>query len=171
MALLSLPPLTGAQSGPDVPRAALAPAFSGRYQFVLTVSGGCPAAMQVGPLSVAVSVSEATSGSALEVSGHSASPSEVPADGRFVLLRRSDRLHGAVGSSTLELGLIASEGYRVWLQIMTDGEAATSTGGRARAGGTAFGEVEISLASDATAEAIGGGCPFALDHRWALEPI
>ena len=169
-AALSLAPVTGAQSGPDVPRASLAPAFSGRYQLVLTVSGGCPASMQVGPLTIAMDVTQATVTAGAEVSGQSASPSEVPADGRFVLLRQGDHLHGAFASSSLELGLIAREGYRVWLAIMADGSASTSTSGRAGASGTAFGEVEISLASDPTAEAI-GSCPFALDHRWTLEPL
>lgn len=170
-ASLALTPATGARSD-DVPRAAAAPAFSGRYTFTLTLSGGCPASTQVGPLSVTMNVAEAAAASetpASELSGQSASPSEVPADGRFVLLRQGDRLHGAFGSSTLELGLITSEGYRVWLQIMTDGTAAVSPGGRARASGTAFGEVEISLAKDPTAEGI-GNCKFALDHRWTLEP-
>ena len=168
-AALALPPLSGAQSGPDAPRASLAPAFSGRYQFVLTVSGGCPPSMQVGPLSIAVTVTESTSGSALEVSGQSASPSETPDDGRFVLLRQADTLHGAFGTG-LGLGLVTSEGYRVWLRVMTDGTASTSAGGRARASGTAFGEVEISLASDPTAEGI-GNCKDALDHHWTLEPL
>jgi len=126
--------------------------------------------MQVGPLSIAVNVTESASGSALEVSGQSASPLEVPADGRFVLLRQADRVHGAFGSSTLELGLVTSEGYRVWLQVMTDGSASTAASGRALASGTAFGEVEISLASDPTAEGI-GNCKHALDHRWTLEPL
>lgn len=169
-AALALPPAIGAQSSPGAPRASATPAFSGRYKLVLTVSRGCPASMQVGPLSVAVDVAEATVTAGSEVSGQSASPSEVPGDGRFVLLRRSDRLHGAFGSSTLELGVTTSEGYRVWMQIMNDGTATTSSGGRARASGTAFGEVEISLASDPAAEAI-GSCLFALDHQWALEPM
>jgi hypothetical protein len=169
-AALALPPVIGAQSSADVPRASVAPAFSGRYKFVLTVSRGCPTSMQLGPLTVVMDVAEAAVTPGSEVSGQSASPSEVPADGRFVLLRQGDRLHGAFGSSTLELGVATSEGYRVWMQIMTDGTAATSSGGRTRASGTAFGEVEISLASDPAAEAI-GSCPFALDHQWALEPM
>lgn len=169
-AALALPPAARAQSGPDAgPRASLAPALSGRYQFVLTLSGGCPPSMQVGPLTIAVTVAESTSGSAVEVSGQSASPSEAPDDGRFVLLRQADRVHGPFGTG-LGLGLVASEGYRVWLRVMTDGSASTAASGRARASGTAFGEVEISLASDPTAEGI-GNCRFALDHRWTLEPI
>jgi len=169
-AALALPPVIGAQSPADVPRASVAPVFSGRYNFVLTVSRGCPASMQVGPLSIGVEVAEAAVTPGSEVSGQSASPSEVPGDGRFVLLRQGDRLHGAFGSSTLELGVATSEGYRVWMQVMNDGTATTSSGGRARASGTAFGEVEISLASDPAAEAI-ASCPFALDHQWALEPM
>jgi hypothetical protein len=104
-----------------------------------------------------------------EVSGLPASAAQVPADGRFVFLRQGDRLHGAFGSGEA-LGLVTTEGYRVWLRLMTDGTASTSAGGHSRASGTAFGEVEISLASDPAAEAI-GSCRFALDHRWALEPI
>ncbi len=104
------------------------------------------------------------------MSGQSASPSEVPADGRFVLLRQGDRLHGAFGSSTQELGLRTSEGYLLWMQIMTDGTASTSSGGRARASGTAFGEVDLSLASDPSADSI-GNCKDALDHQWSLEPV
>jgi len=169
-AALALPPVIGAQSSADVPRASVAPAFSGRYRFVLTVSRGCPASVQVGALSVVMDVAETTVTPGSEVSGQSASPSEVPADGRFVLLRQSDRLHGAFGASTQELGLRTEEGYLLWMQIMNDGTAVTSSGGRARASGTAFGEVDLSLASDPSAESI-GNCKDALDHQWALEPV
>jgi hypothetical protein len=160
----------GAQSAGEPPRASVAPAFSGRYKLVLTASRDCPASMQVGPLSVAVDVTEAPVAGGSEVSGRSASPSEIPGNGRFVLLRQGDRLHGASGASSLELGLRTEEGYRVWMQIMTDGTVATSSGGSARATGTAFGEIEISLASDPSGDPI-GSCPFALGHTWSLEPI
>lgn len=168
-AALALPPAIGAQSSPGAPRASATPAFSGRYKFVLTVSRGCPTSMQVGPLSVAVDVAEATVTAGSEVSGQSASPSEVPGDGRFVLLRRSDRLHGAFGSSSLELGLVTAEGYLLWLRIMADGTATAATGGRSRASGTAFGEIDLGLASDPAADSM--SCPHALDHQWALEPM
>jgi hypothetical protein len=169
-AALSLPAATGAQSGADAPRASVAPAFSGRYQFALTLSGGCPSSMQVGQLTVAMVVSEATSGSALEVSAQSASASETPADGRFVLLRQGDRLHGAFGSSSLNLGLATAEGYLLWVGLMLDGEAVAATGGRSRASGTAFGEVDLGLVSDPGADSQNCG-PALLDHRWTLEPI
>jgi hypothetical protein len=159
-AALSLAPATGAQS--------VAPAFSGRYQLALTLSGGCPAAMQVGPLTVAMTVTESASGSALEVAGQSASPAETPADGRFVLLRRGDQLHGPLGSGEA-LGLVTGEGYLLWLRLVLDGGAATATGGRARASGTAFGEVDLGVASDPAADS--ENCLLALDHRWTLEPI
>ena len=169
-AALALPSPIGAQSAGEPPRASLAPAFSGRYQLVLTVGRGCPAAVQVGPLSVAVDVAEAAVTAGSEVSGASASPSEIPDNGRFVLLRQGDRLHGAFGASTIELGLNSREGrYRIWMQIMTDGTAATSSGGRARASGTAFGYVELSSSSDPTGEPE-GYCD-ALDHQWSLEPM
>jgi hypothetical protein len=168
-AVLSLPPASRGQSGPDAPRASIAPAFSGRYQFVLTVSGGCPPAMQVGPLRVSVTATEAASGSALEVSGQSSSPSEVPDDGRFVLRRQGDRLHGAFASSTLNLGLATSEGYLLWLRLMLDGTATTATGGRSRASGTAFGEVDLGLVSDPAADS--QNCQGVLDHQWSLEPL
>jgi hypothetical protein len=153
-----------------MPRASVAPAFSGRYKLAFTVSPGCPASMQVGPLTVAMDVKEAAVTQGSEVSGQSASPSEIPANGRFVLLRQGDRVHGAFGSSSLELGLVTSEGYLLWMQVMTDGTAATATGGRSRASGTAFGEVDLGLASDPSAESI-GNCKHALDHQWALEPM
>jgi len=158
---LGLPALTGAQGN--------VPAFSGRYRLVLTVSRSCPASMQVGPLSVVMDVAEAPVSAGVEVSGRSASPSEIPDNGRFVLLRQGNRLHGASGAHTEELGLNTEGIYRVWMQIMTDGTATTSSNGRARASGTAFGEVELSLASDSTGNPI-GSCPFALDHQWSLEP-
>ena len=167
-AALALPPVTGAQSEGDVPRASVAPVLSGRYKFVLTVSRGCPAAMQATPLTVVMDVKEATITQGSEVSGQSASPSEVPGDGRFVLLRQGDRLHGAFGASTLELGLVTAEGYLLWMQIMADGTA-TATGGRSRASGTAFGEVDLGLASDPGAES--ANCKDALEHQWALEPM
>jgi len=168
-AALALPPATGARSD-DVPRASVAPAFSGRYKFVLTVSGGCPTSMQVGPLTVAMDVTEAAVTPGSEVSGQSSSPSEVPGDGRFVLLRQGDRLHGAFGSNDQELGLTTDGGYLLWLRIMTDGTATTTTGGRSRASGTAFGEVDLALASAPSAESI-GNCGDVLDHHWALEPM
>jgi hypothetical protein len=69
------------------------------------------------------------------------------------------------------LGLPAIEGtYRIWIQLMLDGTAVTSSGGRARASGTAFGEFELSLASDPTGAPV-GNCKFALDHQWSLEPM
>lgn len=159
---LVLPASTGAQS---------APAFSGRYRFVLTVSPSCPASMQVGPLSVLMNVAETPlSAGGSEVSGVSASPSEIPNNGRFVLLRQGDRLHGPFGAHTQELGLATEGIYRVWMQIMSDGAATTSTGGRARASGTAFGEVELSLASDPTGAST-GNCGFATTgFQWSLEP-
>jgi hypothetical protein len=161
VAAFAWPVWTGAQS---------VPAFSGRYRFVLTVAPSCPASMQVGPLSIVMDVAEATIGAASEVSGQSASPSEIPDNGRFVLLRQGDRLHGAFGASAAELGLDTEGPYRVWMQIMTDGTAVPSSSGRARATGTALGEVELSLASDPTG-APTGNCGFATQgHRWSLEP-
>jgi hypothetical protein len=116
-----------------------------------------------------MAVTEATVTQGAEVSGQSASPSEVPDDGRFVLLRQGDRLHGAFGASTLELGLVTAEGYLLWMQIMTDGTAETSSGGRTRASGTAFGEVDLGLASDPTGDST--NCKDALEHQWSLEPM
>jgi hypothetical protein len=161
---LALPSSTGAQS---------APAFSGRYRFVLTVSPSCPPTMQVGPLSVLMDVAESTVDSVTEVSGQSASPNEVPENGRFELLRQGSYLHGAFGSHTQYLGLDTTGIYRVWLQIMTDGTAGTATGGRVRAAGTAFGEVELSLASDPTGAPLrpDGNCGLTTTgHSWSLEP-
>jgi len=170
VAVLALPPATGMLSSDDVLRGSVAPAFSGRYKLVLTVSRGCPASMQVGPLTVAMDVTEAAVTPGSEVSGQSSSPSEVPGDGRFVLLRQGDRLHGAFGSNDQELGLTTDGGYLLWLRIMTDGTATTTTGGRSRASGTAFGEVDLALASAPSAESI-GNCGDVLDHHWALEPM
>ena len=160
---LALPTMTDAQS---------VPAFSGRYRFVLTVSPSCPAAMQVGPLSIVMNVAETPVSAGSELSAQSASPSEVPNNGRLVLLRQGTQLHGPLGASTIELGLSSEGVYRVWMQIMTDGSAVTSSGGRARASGTAFGEVELSLASDPSGDPIANGyCGFATTgHQWSLEP-
>jgi len=160
---LTLPSLTDAQS---------VPALTGRYRFVLTVSPSptCPASMQVGPLSVLMDVAEEPSSTGSEVSGQSASASEIPDNGRFVWLRQGNRLHGAFGSSTLELGLDTEGIYRVWMQIMTDGTVATAAIGRARASGTAFGEVELSLATDSTGFPIGNCQLFTAGFQWSLEP-
>lgn len=163
-AALALPVSTGAQS-------ASAPAFSGRYRLVVTAAPGCPAAIKVGPLTVAVEVRQSPVAAGAEVSGESAAAGETPDNGRFVWLRQGDRLHGAFAASTQELGLRTLEGtYRLWVQLMADGTAATASGGRARASGTAFGFLEISLSSDPTGAPV-GTCPFALDHQWSLEPI
>jgi hypothetical protein len=159
---LGIPSLALAQSGP---------ALSGRYRFVLTVGPTCPASMQVGPLSIVVEVAETTVNSGIEVSGRSASAFEVPDNGRFALLRQGARLHGAFGASTLELGLDTEGQYRVWMQIMTDGSVATASGGRARAMGAAFGEVELSLAADPTGKPIGNCQLFTAGYQWALEPV
>jgi hypothetical protein len=145
------------------------PAFSGRYQFVLTISRGCPATMLVGPLTVAMNVAEATVAQGSEVSGQSAAPAEVPADGRFVLLRQVDHVHGAFASSSLNIGLVTAEGYLLWIRLMLDGTASTATGGRTRASGTAFGEVDLGLASNPAADS--QNCQGVLDHQWSLEPV
>jgi hypothetical protein len=71
----------------------------------------------------------------------------------------------------LELGLDTDSQYRVWMQIMTDGSVATAAGGRARAMGTAFGEVELSLAADPTGRPIGNCQLFTAGYQWSLEPI
>lgn len=170
-AALLAPAVATSQSPADGVRAAAAPAFSGRFRLALTSGRGCPAALQVGPLNLLVEVREAPVSQGSEVGGQSASPSEVADQGRFVLLRQVDRLHGAYGASSLELGLRTIDGpYRVWAQLMLDGTAATAAGGRARASGTAFGFIEISLSSDPTGAPV-ATCPFALDHQWSLEPI
>jgi hypothetical protein len=159
---IEAPTPTGAQS---------VPAFSGRYRFMFTVSRGCPSTMQVGPLSVVMKVSEAAITAGAEVSGESASPSEDPANGRFVLQRLGTRLHGPSAASTIEVGLVTEGQYRIWMRVMTDGTAAVSSGGRARASGTALGEVELSLAADPSGNPIPGGyCSYASDHQWSLEP-
>ncbi len=162
---LGLPGLIGAQS---------VPAFSGRYRFVLTVAASCPASMQVGPLSIVMDVAEATIGGGFEVSGRPASPTQTPDNGRFELLRQGSRLHGPFGARTDRLGLDTEGVYRVWMEIMTDGVVTTSSSGRARASGTAFGEVELSLASNPTGDPVGdgtGNCGFATTgHQWSLEP-
>jgi hypothetical protein len=171
LALLAVPPDATPQATSDGVRAAAAPAFSGRFALVLTAGRGCTALTAVGPLRVAVEVKETSVSQGSETSGQSASPSEVPDQGRFVLLRQVDRLHGAYGASTQELGLRTIDGpYRVWAQLVLDGTVATAAGGRARASGTAFGFLEISLSSDPTGAPV-GTCPFALDHQWSLEPI
>ena len=167
-AALSVAAVAGTPSHADVAGSA-APAFSGRYQLVLNVSRGCPVTMLVGPLTVAMNVAEATVAQGSEVSGESAGPTEVPADGRFVLLRQADHVHGAFGSSSLNVGLVTAEGYLLWVRLMLDGTAATATGGRTRASGTAFGEVDLGLASNPSADS--QNCEGVLDHQWSLEPI
>jgi hypothetical protein len=153
---------TGAQS---------VPAFNGRYRFIFTASQSCPGAAQVGPLSILMDVTEATVSAGTEVSGVPASASETPANGRFVFLRKGTHLHGASASAGPELGLDTESQYRLWMSLMADGSAAIASGGRARASGTAFGDIEISLANDPTGNPINGGeCDFALNHQWSLEP-
>jgi hypothetical protein len=146
-----------------------APAFAGRYKLVLTFDRGCPADVQVGPQSVLVDVVEATVAAGSEVSGRSASGAEPPEDTRFVLLRQGDRLHGAFGARDAPfVGFRTLEGYRIWMQIMADGTATTSSG-RASGSGTAFGEIDLSRPGDVNVDSI-GACPAALGHSWALEP-
>jgi hypothetical protein len=159
---LALPASTGAQSVPP---------FVGRYRFFFTAGASCPAAKQVGPLSILMDVTEATVSAGAEVSGVPASASETPANGRFVFLRQGTRLHGASASAGPQLGLDTEGLYRLWMHLVADGTATIASGGRARASGTAFGGIEISLASDSTGTPIDGGeCDFALDHQWSLEP-
>jgi hypothetical protein len=165
---LLLPPPIGAQSSGEPPRASAAPAFSGRYKLVLTFGPGCPSAVQVGPLSVLVDLSEATVTAGSEVSGQSATASEPPENVRFVLLRQGDKLHGAFGAKDDPyIGFRTLEGYRVWMRIMADGTATTSSG-RARGSGTAFGEMDLSRPGDADVDTI-GYCEV-LNHTWSLEP-
>lgn len=166
---LALPSPTGAQSPGEPPRARAAPAFAGRYKLVLTVGRGCPASVQVGPLSVLVDVAEAAVTAGSEVSGVSASASEKPEDIRFVLQRQSDKLHGPFGGRDAPfVGFRTLEGYRVWMQLMGDGSATTASG-RAAGSGTAFGEIDLSRPGDADLDTV-GYCAGALDHTWSLEP-
>jgi hypothetical protein len=167
-AALGLASPSGAQlSGPG-PHASAAPAFSGRYKLVLTVSRGCPAAVQVGPQSVLVDLSEAPVAAGSEVSGQSANPAERPEDVRFVLLRQVDALHGPFGASDAAyVGFRTLEGYRIWMRIMAEGTAAAA-GSRSQAGGKAFGEIDLSRPGDTDVDTI-GFCE-ALDHAWSLEP-
>lgn len=164
-----LPSPTGAQWAVAPPRASLAPAFSGRYKLVLTFGRGCPAAVQVGPLSVLVDVVETAVSAGSEVAGQSASSEEAPEDARFVLLRQGDTLHGPFGAKDEPfVGFRTLEGYRVWMRLMADGTATTSSG-RARGSGTAFGEIDLSRPGDADLDTI-GYCQ-ALEHTWSLEPV
>ena len=158
--VLAVPWPAGAQSA--------APSFSGRYRLVITFGPRCGAAVQVGPQSLVVDVAQSAVAAGSEVSGQSASPSETSNDGRFVLLRQVNRLHGPSGAINDSLGLRTLQGYRIWMQIMADGTASTTSGGRARASGTAFGELKLSRPADSEADSI-GSCQ-ALDHQWALEP-
>jgi hypothetical protein len=147
-----------------------APAFAGRYKLVLTFARGCPSEVQVGPQSVLVDLVEATVTAGSEVSGQSASPSEAPEDIRFVLLRQGDRLHGAFGARDAPyVGFRTLEGYRIWMMIMADGTA-TTTSGRAAGSGTAFGEIDLSRPGDVNVDSIGACGPAVLGHSWALEP-
>jgi hypothetical protein len=165
--IAALPIIAAAQSG-DSPRASAAPAFSGRYRLVLTFGRGCPPEVQVGPQSIVVNVVESAIAGGSEVSGQSASPAEPSDEGRFVFLRRGDKVHGPSGAIGAALGLRTLEGYRIWMQIMADGTASTSSGGRARASGTAFGEMDLARPADPDPDGI-GYCK-ALDHQWSLEP-
>jgi hypothetical protein len=168
VAALVLPPPSRAQWPGDAPRASVAPAFSGRYKLVLTFGRGCPAAVQVGNLTVLTDLAEASVSAGSEVSGQSASPSEKPEDARFVLLRQGDKLHGAFGMKDAPyIGFRTLEGFRVWMRIMADG-AATTSSGRAQGSGTAYGEIDLSRPGDADLDTI-GYCD-ALDHTWSLEP-
>jgi hypothetical protein len=164
---------TGHAQVPAPPRASAAPALSGRYLLVLSpgrtllpMSPSCSTLPS--PLSILVDVGEGTNGTATEVRGQSAASAEPPDDARFVLLRQSDKVHGAMGCRNDFVGLRTVEGYRVWMQIMTDGTAAATSGGRSRASGTAFGEIDVSRPGDADTDSI-GYC-MALDHQWSLEP-
>jgi len=146
------------------------PAFSGRYRFILTISPACNPPSSLGTLSIVVNVGEATISAGSEVSGQSASPSEGPNNGRLVLQRVGNRLHGPFGASTQELGLNTEGQYRVWMEIVQDGTASLSSGGQARAAGTAFGEVEVSLAADPTGKPT-LECGFmTTGFQWSLEP-
>jgi hypothetical protein len=163
---LAIPSPAGSQSAAEPPRASAAPAFSGRYRLVITVGRGCPAAMQVGPQGILMDVAQSAVASGSEVAGRSASPAETSDDGRLVLLRQGDRLHGPSGAIGASLGLRTLQGFRVWMQVMADGTAATASGGRARASGTAFGR-SSSPGPDPEADSM--GLPGA-DHQWSLEP-
>jgi hypothetical protein len=85
------------------------------------------------------------------------------------MLRQADSLHGAFGArEDAYVGFRTLEGYRIWMQLMADGPATTSSG-RAAASGTAFGEIDLSRPGDADLDTV-GYCQ-ALDHTWQLEPV
>ena len=106
--------------------------------------------MQVGPIAVMMTVTEASLEAASEVSGVSAALYEVPENGHLVLLRQGSSVHGPIGARTDALGLDSEGSYRIWMQVMSDGTVAAASGGRPRASGTAFGELELSRKGDPT---------------------
>jgi hypothetical protein len=128
--------------------------------------------MQVGPITVMMTVTEASLEAGSEVSGVSAALYEVPENGHLVLLRQGSRVHGPIGARTDALGLDSEGSYRIWMQVMTDGTVAAASGARPRASGTAFGELELSRKGDPTGAPIpNGNCGFATaGHQWSLEP-
>jgi hypothetical protein len=167
---LAAPPSTRPQAPPPevgpFPHAAAAPAFSGRYRLGLSFGPSCPVKGPV--VSVEVEIAETTVGSRVEVDGQPADPGD-SAFSRFVLLREGDHLHGAVSVNGQVLGIGTMEGQRVWMQLMADGTATTSSNGKVLASGRAFGDLQVSAPGDDSPDTL-GSCT-ALDHAWSLEPF
>jgi hypothetical protein len=158
------PQASAPQTGP-LPRAAAAPAFSGRYRLGLAFGASCPVK---GPVaSVEVEIAEAAVGSRVEVDGRPADPDDSSVS-RLVLHREGDHLHGAVSVNGQVLGIGTLEGQRVWMRLMADGTATTSSSGKVLASGRAFGDLQLSEPGDDSPDTL-GSCT-ALDHTWSLEP-
>jgi hypothetical protein len=171
LSCLVAPPSTRPQSSPGAappPRAAAAPAFSGRYRLGLAFGASCPVK---GPsVSIEVEIAEAATGSHVEVDGRPTDPGDALLS-RLVLLRQGDHLHGPVsvkGDGDV-LGIATLEGQRVWMQLMADGSATTSGSGRVIASGLAFGDLQVSRPGDDSRDTL-GSCT-ARDHAWSLEPF
>ena len=152
----------------SAPRAAAAPAFGGRYRLGLSFGASCPVKGPV--VSIQVEVAESPVGARVEVDGRPSDPEDATLF-RLVLLREGDHLHGAVSvKGNLEvLGIGTLEGQRVWMQLMADGTAATSSGAKVLASGRAFGDLQVSRPGDASRDTL-GSCT-ARDHSWSLEPF
>lgn len=160
--LVSAPVITTGES--EATRSNLA-GMSGTYR--LRVSFGPSCLLGSTPATVVVNLAESGVTEGLEVEGTTVKAADA-LESYLALLRRSARIHGAVGTTGPSLGVTTQEGRRVWMQIMLDG-AVDASSSLPKAQGTAFGEIQMSAVGDETPDSL-GSCS-ARDHTFSLEAL
>lgn len=157
----------------SVQASATAGTFSGRYKLALVASPSCQMIVRnvtvlfgvtespvVQPPGVTLPIAQGT-----QVFGQAAAAGDAT-EGRFVLLRQVDHLHGSFGTTDATIQTV--EGLRVYFRLAGAADATATSGGRLQAQGTAIGDLKFSRPGDDAPDTL-GSCT-ARDLSWSLQP-